>query len=199
MTTSIFSHGLPMSEQEFLNIGETPERIELFDGSLHVTPSPTPRHQLISRRLANALDIGAQAADLQVLEAVNVRLAPDRIPIPDLAITADIDLDELVIDAGDVHLVCEILSPSNQATDKVLKMHYYAAAGIVWYLLVDPGARSLHLYRLAGNSYVEHAAGKDGDALRPRPFQDHDVIPRMAKGLVMFRPAHRVASVMSRR
>jgi Uma2 family endonuclease len=166
MTTAIFSDGRPMSEQEFLDIGETPERIELFDGSLHVTPSPTPRHQMISRRLANALDTGAQAADLQVLEAVNVRLASNRIPIPDLAVTSEIDLDELVIDAGDVRLVCEILSPSNPATDKVLKMHYYAAAGIAWYLLVDPRARSLHLYRLAENTYVEHAACKEGEILR---------------------------------
>ena len=166
MTTAIFSDGRPMSEQEFLDIGETPERIELFDGSLHVTPSPTPRHQTISRRLANALDTGAHAVDLQVLEAVNVRLAPSRIPLPDIAVTADIDLDELVVDARDVHLVCEILSPSNPATDKVLKMHYYAAAGIAWYLLVDPHARSLHLYRLTETSYVEHAVSKEGEMLR---------------------------------
>ena len=33
----------------------------------------------------------------------------------------------------------------------------------------------------------------------PRPFQDHDVRPRMVKGLSMERPAHRVASVMSGR
>ena len=32
-----------------------------------------------------------------------------------------------------------------------------------------------------------------------RPFQDHDVSPRMVKGLSMERPAHRVASVMSGR
>ncbi len=31
----------------------------------------------------------------------------------------------------------------------------------------------------------------------PRPFQDHDVRPRIAKGRFMDRPAHRVASVTS--
>ena len=33
----------------------------------------------------------------------------------------------------------------------------------------------------------------------PRPFQDHDVSPRMVKGRSMERPAHRVASVTSMR
>jgi hypothetical protein len=39
------------------------------------------------------------------------------------------------------------------------------------------------------------AAGADG----ARPFQDHDVSPRIVKGRSMERPAHRVASVMSGR
>ena len=33
--------------------------------------------------------------------------------------------------------------------------------------------------------------------LHPRPFQDHDVSPRIVKGRSMERPAHRVASVTS--
>ncbi len=166
MTSAIFRDGRPWSEVEFLAIGETPERIELFDGSLLVTPAPTPRHQKISRRLANALDDGAEAAGLQVIEAVNVRLRPDRIPIPDIVIaTADINLDELVIDASAVSLVSEIISASNAATDKVTKMHYYAAAGIPWYLLVDPVAGSFHLYRLTGSTYAEHATATVGEPL----------------------------------
>lgn len=166
MTSAIFSDGRPMGEAEFLAIGETPERIELFDGSLHVTPAPTPRHQKVARRLANALDDAADAAGMQVLEAVNVRLRPDRIPIPDIVIAAaDIDLDELVIDAGAVSLVSEILSPSNPATDKVTKMHFYAVAGIPWYLLVDPQSGILVLYRLTDGNYAEHATAKPGDPL----------------------------------
>jgi len=37
------------------------------------------------------------------------------------------------------------------------------------------------------------------DADGPRPFQDHDVSPRMVNGRSMERPAHRVASVTSAR
>lgn len=165
MTSTIFSDG-PMAEEEFLGIGDTPERIELFDGSLHVTPAPTPRHQVISRRLANILDRGAVAAGLQVLEAVNVRLRPDRIPIPDIVIATDVDLDELVVDFSDVRLVCEIMSPSNSTTDKVLKKHYYAEAGIPWHLLVEPTTGELRLYQLSGTKYIDHSVAGMGEALR---------------------------------
>jgi Uma2 family endonuclease len=165
MTSAIFTDGRPMSEAEFLALGETPERIELFDGSLHVTPAPTPRHQRISLELAVILRSAAQRAGLHALEAVNVRLRPDRIPIPDLVITGDIDFDELVVDASAVRLVCEIISPSNAATDRVLKMHYYAAAGIEWYLLIEQETGTLHLHRRHHSHYKEQSVTKPGQVL----------------------------------
>jgi Uma2 family endonuclease len=166
MTVAIVLDNQPFTEPSFLAIGETPERIELFDGSLHVTPVPHPRHQYVSAHLASALLPAAKTGTLHVLKAVNVRCGPNRIPIPDLVITTEIDFDEPVIDASAVRLVCEILSPSNSDTDKVLKMHYYAAAHIPWYLLVDPADGAMQLFARDGEAYRVHSAATPGVPLR---------------------------------
>lgn len=163
---TIEAHGEPWTEEAYFALGETRDRIELFDGSLIVTPAPTGRHQHASRRLANALEPAAEAVDLEVVEAVNVRLRAGRVFIPDLILTHDVD--QSTFEAAEVPLICEIVSPSNAGHDRVLKFHLYAEAGIPWHLLVEPdgGTLALTLYRLEGGQYVEHSAAKGGEALR---------------------------------
>ena len=165
MTSAIFSDGRPWTESDFLALDESAERIELLDGSLHVTPAPTPRHQYISGELRAALRPATRTAGVNVLEAVNVRLRPNRIPIPDLVVTSDINFDELVIDADAILLACEIISPSNAAIDRVLKMHYYAAAGIPRYLLIDQASGTMYLYELVGETYIERSVTKADEVL----------------------------------
>jgi Uma2 family endonuclease len=163
---TLFCDERPITEADFIALGETRERIELFDGSLFVTPAPTPRHQKIVQRLTATMDHSAEALGLQVLEAVNLRLRPNRITIPDLVIaTADVDLDRLFLDAASIRLVGEITSPSNAAVDRVLKKHYYAEAGIPWYLLVEQETRTVCLFRLGDGGYLPHAVAPAGEVL----------------------------------
>ncbi|BCJ73931.1 hypothetical protein CS0771_34750 [Catellatospora sp. IY07-71] len=165
MTLPLREGALPWTEEDYFALGETAERIELFDGSLYVSPAPTPRHQEISFWLKAALTPAAREMDLKVFEAINVRLRSGRIPIPDLVVTEQVDLDDPVVEADDVRLVGEIVSPGNPAADRVLKMHYYAAAGIEWYLLVEPDGPTLRLYHLEGDRYREHSVAAPGTPL----------------------------------
>ena len=165
MTAAYAEHVGPWTEEDYLALTDLTSRVELFDGSLYVTPAPTPQHQMISSELYVALRPGAELAGLHVLEAVNVRLRHGRMPIPDLVITEDIDYRDPVVPCDAVRLACEIVSPSNAATDRVLKMHYYAAAGIPWYLLVEQETGALHLYQLHGRQYREYATAKPGTVL----------------------------------
>lgn len=83
---------------------------------------------------------------------------------------ADTDPRGGVIEASEVALICEIVSPSNAANERLLKMQFYAGAQIGWYLLVEPDLANfesvaLRLFRLENRHYVEHVAVAFGEPL----------------------------------
>jgi Uma2 family endonuclease len=125
---------------------------EYWDGNVLVRPRETPRHEQCVSAVAEALRVGL--TDLQVLSGVAVRLGPGRIVLPDLIVAGPIDLDDPVVDADAVRLVCEVVSPASAVLDRVLKMHAYAAAGIPCYLVAEPDRGSLHSHELRGDTYV---------------------------------------------
>jgi hypothetical protein len=148
MRPPALGRGLPLSEQAYLELGETTERIELFDGSLYLTARGRPRHQFIVGRLKEALRPAAQAKGFHLLGAVNLRLGEQRIVNPDVIIARRVDFDDRVVDARAVVLVAEV-APASDEVSRLLKQHFYTAAGIGWYLRIEEETGEPRLHRLA--------------------------------------------------
>ena len=67
-------------------------------------------------------------------------------------------------------LVTEILSPTTQRTDRVVKAQLYAKYGVPNYWLLDPGLHTFEAYELVADRYVITASLKSQDEFRPSLF-----------------------------
>lgn len=168
----LLDHVGPWTERDYLALPEDRRRIELLDGGLLVSPAAGGRHQRLSFQLCYALGRAAPNG-LEVLEAINVRVAPGRIVIPDLAVVTNPGLDLTVWDPPYVVMVVEIVSPGSVAADRAIKPPLYSAAGIEHYLrieLVKPGPSAV-AYRSERGHYVQVASARPGRLLRlTEPF-----------------------------
>lgn len=153
--SDLLDHVGPWTERDYLALPDDRRRIELLDGGLLVSPAASGRHQRLSSQLWHALGRAAPSW-LEVLEVINVRVAPGRILIPDLVVVANPGLDLTVWDPADVVMVVEIVSPGSIAADRAIKPQLYSAAGIEHYLRIElssPGPTST-AYRLQRGHYV---------------------------------------------
>lgn len=147
-------HFGPWTESDYFALPEDHRRIELLDGSLLVSPDPTVPHQRVGARLWGALDRLCPSG-LEVLPPVNVRLASGRILIPDLAVVTRLGIEGLTVEAADVALALEIVSPGSVAADRAIKPVLYAQAGIPIYVRIElAGGPVAIVGHLVGDRYV---------------------------------------------
>ncbi|MFC3893270.1 Uma2 family endonuclease [Lentzea rhizosphaerae] len=160
-------------------------RHELVDGALQVIASPFPRHQRAALRLTYCLD--EQLPDhLTAVIDVDVALkSGERATVrrPDVVVLSveNYGDGDRRLDAADVLLVVEVMSPGSKRTDFVVKPAEYAKAGIAHYWIVELGDPfSLAAFELVDGVY-EYVDGGTGtvELTRPVPLKiDLDALLR---------------------
>lgn len=155
-------------------------RAEIIGGQVVEAASPLPEHGRAQRAIGRFIggpfddddDRGGHGG-WWILPEVDVRLGLHDIVRPDVAGWRRARLPspwgqrplEVTPD-----WVCEVVSPSNAAHDRVTKRRLYAAHGIPHYWLVDPVARTLEALRLEGGVWIELGVFGDGDLAHIEPF-----------------------------
>ncbi len=159
---------LKLTYQDYVLLPDDGKRYEILDGDLYVTPSPTARHQKISRNLFLSLAQHVQTHGLgEVFYApLDVILAEDSIAQPDILFISN---ERLPIVRDWVHgapdLVIEILSPGTRERDRTLKRHLYARHGVRELWLVDPETKTVEVHSLDPATETV-----------PRTFSERDIL-----------------------
>jgi Uma2 family endonuclease len=155
---------------------------EIVDGELWTSPRPAPRHARVYARLGQLLgppfDMGDRGPggwvilDEPELHLGGHTLVPDlagwrRERMPRLPETAYFPL------APD--WVCEVLSPSTAALDRVKKLRIYAEHGVAHAWLADPILRTLEVLRLQEGRWILLDTHAGRATVRAEPFETLDL------------------------
>jgi Uma2 family endonuclease len=175
VTTSPIST-IKMTAEQFLQLGEDPPgvRLELVNGEIAVTPSPTPSHSSIDTILRIILGNHIRAHDLGKLYGdVDTILDDFNVRRPDILYFAKSRLHLVGEKAmeGPPDLCIEILSPSSERIDRKVKFEQYRKAGVAHYWIVDPKSKAIEAYKLTRGKYRLAGSGAKNDAVRLAPFE----------------------------
>jgi Uma2 family endonuclease len=150
---------------------------EILNGELHTSPRPSPRHAAASSGLGGALhgpfDRGRGGpGGWWILDEPELHLGSD-IVVPDLAGWRRARLPRLPDDSFFTlapDWVCEVISPSTAAVDRVKKLAIYGREHVSSAWLVDPLARTLEVLRQDGGRWTIVSTSAGAEVLRAEPF-----------------------------
>ncbi|NVB77316.1 MAG: Uma2 family endonuclease [Kofleriaceae bacterium] len=140
---------------------------EVWDGVLHVVPSPSAPHQRFESELEAVFRQVAMPQGFEVfhnLDLLDRRKGENNYRQPDIAVVSPSDVMHRGID-GHAELVVEILSPNDESREK---LDFYAMCRIPEYWIVDPITSAIEVYVLVGDGYELVKPDAGGVIVAPR-------------------------------
>jgi Uma2 family endonuclease len=156
-------------------------RGEVIEGQLRTAPSALPKHSRAMRSLGGAIgkpfdddDGRGGPGGWWILLEVDVQFSEHDVVRPDLAgwrrerLPAPWDTRPIGVTPD---WICEILSPSNVAYDRVTKAQLYAKHGVQHFWLLDPAERVLEAFELSAGLWTRTGSYDDTATARVKPFE----------------------------
>lgn len=184
------SNPTKISLEEFYKLRENSENLlEYIDGIVYMTPSPSTKHQRVSGRLHAKLFNFLEEKECEVFHApfdIELSRVKDRenlsfdtkVVIPDLTVICDQSKLTENKYAGVPELIIEILSPSNQAHDLVVKLNLYMQFGVREYWIVNPILNIVQIYVLNKEGQYQQV-----DALKEKGIAQSEILKGFSMNL----------------
>jgi len=169
-----------LTYSDYAALPDDGRRYELHRGELSPIPTPGTRHQGTLVALGSRLYkyVRAQGLGEVFIAPTDCILSNVTVVQPDILYIATdrpAIISERAIEAAPT-LVVEVLSPSTARLDRDRKMTLYAEHGVPYYWIVDPEARSIEAFALAGAAYAPAGRVTSEPATLP-PFSDLTLDP----------------------
>ena len=145
-----------------------PRHIELIDGALVHMMAPQRFWHVLAVDLFNTALNSQAPHDVRVIRELTVRLDARNRPEPDvIVVRAPVDGDQTWVEAADVLLAIEVVSPESALRDRTVKLRKYAAAGIPHHWRVEQDGRLpvVHVHELDGSGKRYRKVGVFDDEL----------------------------------
>lgn len=157
---------MPLSKKEQMTIKDIydlpdGQRAELFDGQIYYMAPPGRKHQEIVgelyRIIANfILSQNGSCKPYVAPFAVFLNKDDKTYVEPDISVICD---DEILSDRGcegAPDWIIEVVSPSSQRIDYLIKLFKYRTAGVKEYWIVDPKDRTVSVYDFANDNMEKY-------------------------------------------
>ncbi len=129
---------------------------ELIEGFPYaMSPSPSPKHQLISNNIARELGNKLEnCTECRALLPVDWKISEDTVVQPDNLVICYPLEDKPYITKAPV-LIFEVISKSTSFKDREIKYRLYEREGVKYYVIVDPDEKMAKVYQLKEGRYIK--------------------------------------------
>ncbi len=174
----------PRSAATYADFEALPDHVvgEILAGELVASPRPAVRHATASSVLGALVNVAFHVGvggpgGWWIYDEPELSLGVDPAfdpVVPDIAgwrRDTTLEMPDVVRVSITPDWVCEVLSPGTQRHDRVLKVPFYARAGVRHCWLVDPIAQTLEVLRLEDGRWVLVQTFGGAEVVRAEPFE----------------------------